>query len=56
MPNSKALTITVVVSDDAVALGPDFVAAFIRAQADRAIDSALNSNEFWGLFQKGDKT
>ena len=56
MPDPKTLTITVVVFDDAVALGPDFVAASIRAQADRAIDSALNSNEFWGLFQKGDKT
>ena len=56
MPDPKTLAFTVVVPDDAVALGPDFVAAFIRAQTDSAIDSALNSNEFWGLFQKGDET
>lgn len=56
MPDPKTLTITVVVSNDAVALGPEFVAASIRSQADSAINFALNSNEFRGLFEKGDKT
>lgn len=56
MVDSKKLTITVVVPDEAVALGPEFVASFVRSQSESAINSALNSNEFWGLFEKGDKT
>ena len=56
MPDPKKLSITIVVPDEAVALGPEFVAAFIRSQSESAINSALNSNEFWELFEKGDKT
>lgn len=56
MPDLKILSFTVVVPAEAVDLGPEFLAAFIRSQADTAINSALDSNEFWGLFEKGDKT
>ena len=56
MPELKYLTFTVCIPAEAVDLGPEFLAAFIRSQADDGINSALNCNEFWGLFQKGDKT
>lgn len=56
MPDLKYLTITVGVPAGAVDLGPEFLAVFIRSQTDDAINYALNSNEFWGLFQKGENT
>lgn len=56
MPDLKTVSFTVTIPVESIALGPDFLASFVRAQADSAINSALNSNEFWGLFQKGDET